>query len=320
MFQSIIIPVIYGLVIFLAGMKVMEKALASFAGPLMTSFLDKATQSPLKGMVFSALITAIIQSSTAVTVITIGLVTAGLLSYERTLGIILGTNIGTCLTTELIGLQISQFAAPLLLISVFLWVATVILSELTPWRLHRLEPIQHLALAAAGFALVMFGIRVMQSIGPSLESFGVFEWFIHQASQNVLWGIAAGICLTAIVHSGAAVIALAMGLASSGLLPVEVGISIVLGSNIGTCVTTVIASIGSSKSGKFVAWTHVALNVGGATLFMPFIPQLQQVSALISNDFGSQIAHAQTIFNIVCSLIALPCCYLPIWKRIGRVA
>ncbi|AOZ91736.1 Na/Pi cotransporter family protein [Paenibacillus crassostreae] len=320
MFHTILFPILYGLSIFLIGMKVMEIALARWAGPVLVSLLSKATSSPIKGMLFSTLITAVLQSSTAVTVITIGLVNAGLLTYARTLGIILGTNIGTCLTTELMGLQLGQIAIPLLLLSIVTWGAAVILHDYTPRKLryfkHVFEPLQYISLVIAGFALIMFGIHVMQSIGPTLDSYGVFAWFIERASQNVLWGIIAGACLTALIHSSAAVIGLAMGLASSGALPVEIGIAIVLGSNVGTCVTAVIAAASSSPSGKFVAWTHVILNVGGAALFMPFIQQLHDVSSWISSDLGRQIAHSQTIFNILCSLIALPICYLPIWKRI----
>ncbi|MHA0855764.1 Na/Pi cotransporter family protein [Paenibacillus sp. CMAA1364] len=322
MFHAIIFPVVYGLAIFLMGMKLMELALGRWAGPLLTNVLSKATSSPLKGMLFSTIITGILQSSTAITVITIGLVNAGLLTYARTLGIILGSNIGTCLTTELMGLQIGRFAPHLLLISLVVWCIAVILHDYNPRILrrtrHLMEPIQYLSLVVAGFGLILFGIRVMQSIGPALDSYGVFGWFIEHASRNVLWGVIAGACLTALIHSSAAVIGLAMGLATSGALPVEVGIAIVLGSNVGTCVTAVIAAAGSSRSGKFVAWTHVILNVGGALLFMPFIQQLHHVSTWLSSDFSSQIAHSQTIFNILCSVIALPLCYLPIWKRIDH--
>ncbi|MBE9912826.1 Na/Pi cotransporter family protein [Paenibacillus donghaensis] len=324
MFNTIIFPVIYGLVIFLAGMKIMETALGSWAGPLLSSFLRKATSSPLKGMLFSTGITAILQSSTAVTVLTMGLVNAGLLAYERTLGIILGTNIGTCITTELIGLQIGQIALPLLGVSGLAWTLAVIADEYKPFFMracaHLWRPIQLISLAIAGFALVMLGIRVMQMIGPPLENTGLFGWFIAQAAHNVWWGITAGAVLTALMHSSAAVIGLAIALAASGTLPVGIGIAIVLGANVGTCVTAVIAAIGSTKSGQFVAWTHVVLNLGGALLFMPFIEQLQWLSAALSADDGAQIARAQTLFNIICSAAALPLCYLPIWRklRIGK--
>lgn len=318
MFNTIIFPVIYGLVIFLAGMKVMEAALGSWAGPMLSSFLKKATSSPLKGMLFSTGITAVLQSSTAVTVLTMGLVNAGLLTYERTLGIILGSNIGTCITTELIGLQIGQIAFPLLGASILVWGISVIAEEYKLFNHAKGNPFrsaQLLALAAAGFAMVMLGIRVMQSIGPALEHAGLFGWFIERAAHNVWWGIAAGAVLTALMHSSAAVIGLAIALAAAGTLPVGIGIGIVLGSNVGTCVTAVIAAIGSTTSGKFVAWTHVILNVGGALLFIPFLPLLEWMAAAISADSGAQIAHAQTLFNIISSLAALPLCYLPVWKK-----
>jgi phosphate:Na+ symporter len=272
-------------------------------------------------MLFSTGITAILQSSTAVTVLTMGLVNAGLLTYERTVGIILGTNIGTCITTELIGLQIGQIALPLLGVSGLAWTLAVIADEYKPFFMracaHLWRPIQLISLAIAGFALVMLGIRVMQMIGPPLENTGLFGWFIAQAAHNVWWGITAGAVLTALMHSSAAVIGLAIALAASGTLPVGIGIAIVLGANVGTCVTAVIAAIGSTKSGQFVAWTHVVLNLGGALLFMPFIEQLQWLSAALSADDGAQIARAQTLFNIICSAAALPLCYLPIWRKLS---
>ncbi|AIQ13972.1 Na/Pi cotransporter family protein [Paenibacillus durus] len=325
MMRDVLFPVLYGIIIFLAGMKLMETALSKLAGPLLTGVLNKATATPLMGMVSSSLLTAILQSSTAVTVLSIGMVNAGLLTYARTLGIILGSNIGTCLTTELIGLQIGRFAAPLLAASLALWAAAVTLGELQPYRLRLAEagrriaqPLQFASLAIAGFALVLWGISVMQSIGPALHKSGLFGWFLNRAAENALWGFAAGACLTALVHSSSAVIGMAMGVAASGALPPELGIAIVLGANVGTCVTAVIASIGGSPSGVFVAWSHVALNVGGAILFLPLTGLIQETAAWIGGGPASQIAHAQTLFNVACSLLALPFCYLPVWSRLER--
>lgn len=325
MIRDLLFPVLYGLIIFLAGMKLLEAAMARVAGPLLRKSLNLATATPLKGLIASSLLSALLQSSTAVTVLTIGMVNAGLLTYARTLGIILGSNIGTCLTTELIGLQISSAASPLLAASLSLWAAAVIAGEL-PMNNSRLaaarqriaEPLQFISLAVAGFALVLWGIAVMQSIGPALQSSGLFEWFLNHAATSALWGLAAGACLTALLHSSAAVIAMAMGVAASGAMPPELGIAIVLGANIGTCVTAVIASIGGSPSGVFVAWSHVALNVGGALLFLPFTAQLQNISSWLGGGPASQIAHSQTIFNVACSVIALPLCYLPIWSRLEK--
>ncbi|OKP97225.1 Na/Pi cotransporter family protein [Paenibacillus sp. P46E] len=325
MIRDLLFPVIYGLVIFLAGMKLMEAALTRLAGPLLTRSLHKATSTPLKGLIASSLLSAVLQSSTAVTVLTIGMVNAGLLTYARTLGIILGSNIGTCLTTELIGLQISSMAAPLLVVSLCMWAVAVMLGE-RPSQGSRLAdairsistPLQFLCLAVAGFAMVLWGIAVMQSIGPALQASGLFQWFLDHAATSALWGLAAGACLTAMLHSSAAVIGMAMGLASSGIMPPALGIAVVLGANIGTCVTAVIAAIGGSASGKFVAGSHVVLNVGGALLFLPFIQPLQSLSAWIGGGPAAQLAHAQTIFNVVCSLGVLPLCYLPVWTRLEK--
>lgn len=319
MLSSLWFPVTYGLVMFLFGMKVMEASLQRFAGPKLHEWLNKATSTPLKGMITSTGLTALLQSSTAVTVLTIGFANAGLLNYAGTLGIILGTNIGTTLTTELISLQIGQIAMPLLLLSLMVWTALIILSERLPSGLinlrNRLEKIQFICLAFAGFALVLLGIRIMQSIGPPLQKLGLFQWFIEQASHSILWGVLAGAVLTALMHSSAAVIAMAMSLAVSGVLPTTLGVAIVIGSNVGTCVTALIAAIGSTKAGRFVAWAHLGLNIGGAILFTPLINLLAYISGLLSTNPGSQIAHSQTIFNIVCSLLVLPLCYLPMWRN-----
>ncbi|GIO98002.1 Na/Pi-cotransporter [Paenibacillus lautus] len=319
MLSSLWFPICYGLVLFLFGMKVMEVALQRWAGPLLHKWLHKATSTPLKGMIASTAVTALLQSSTAVTVLAIGFANAGLLSLAGTLGVILGTNIGTTVTTELISLQIGQAAMPLLVLSLMLWVGAVIVSERVPPSYDKVKNnlirSQFLCLAVAGFSLVLLAIQFMQSIGPTLQSLGLFQWFLDHASRSVLWGIAAGTILTALMHSSAAVIAMAMGLAASGALPPEIGVAIVLGSNVGTCATALIAAIGSTRAGRFVAWSHMGLNIGGVLLFTPFISSLTTVSGWLAADPAGQIAHAQTLFNIVCSLIALPLCYLPFWNR-----
>ncbi len=297
----------------------METALQRMAGPMLAGWLGRATSAPWKGMAFSAGATALLQSSTAVTVLTIGLANTRLITYGRTLGIILGTNIGTCLTTELVGLQIGRFSLPLLAFSLTGWAVFVVLGErnqFAPERTRRtLFTMQYSFLASAGFALVMTGIQVMQSIAVPLRSMGVFQWFLDRSADSLWWGFLAGACLTALIHSSAAVISMAITLAATGVLPVEIGIAIVIGSNVGTCITAVIAAAGGASAGKFVAASHVVLNIAGALLFMPLIGQLHAVSAWLSADNGAQIAHAQTLFNVTSSLLALPFCYLPIWHK-----
>ncbi|MBP1904298.1 phosphate:Na+ symporter [Paenibacillus turicensis] len=319
MVSDIILPVTMGLALFLFGMKVMEVSLQAWAGPRLIKILEVSTHTPWRGLCFSTLITAILQSSTATTVMTIGLVNAGIMSYAQTLGIILGGNIGTCLTTELIALNLASMGPTLFYLCMLVWVVLVLLDTYMPTFTKSyawLRSLQLGCLALAGFSLIMIAIQWMQSVAPALEARGTIAWLTAHAADNILWGVLAGIVITALIHSSAATIAITMGLVGTGLLPMSLGIAMVLGSNVGTCITALIASIGGTRSGSFVAWSHVILNVAGAILFLPLIPALNYIAVWLSSDPSSQIAHIQTIFNVVCSLIALPICYLPLWSRL----
>lgn len=323
MIQSIVVPMLLGFAVFLCGMKLMELALHRLAGPYLSQALQRTTKTPLHGLAVGTVSTAFLQSSTAVTVISIGLVNAGLLSFPRTLGIILGTNIGTCLTTELIGLNIQSLSTPLLTASIAVWLLTALLGEMRIWsRIGNprwLEPVRSAAVAVCGFGLLLAGLSVMQSIGPTVQESAMFDWFIDKAATGIWWGLVAGAILTAAVHSSAAVIGLVMGFVTIGAMSPELGVALVLGANIGTCVTALLASIGGAKSGQYVAYAHTVLNIGGALLFLPLISELTALSGWLSHSPASQIAHAQTIFNIVCSVLALPFCYLNAWRRLDTI-
>lgn len=318
---STLLLVLSGFGIFLCGMKLMELALHSLAGPYMTKAVGRFTATPLRGMAVGAAASAVLQSSTAVTVVSIGMVNAKLISFNRTLGIVLGTNIGTCLTTELIGLNIGHAAKPLLILSVGLWLITALAGEmkllrlpLGPGWLHRARSS---SLALAGFSLLLLGLGMMQSVGPDIQNSGMYDWFLAKASTSLWWGLAAGVALTAAVHSSAAVIGMVMGFVALGAMPPELGVAIVIGANIGTCSTAILAALGGSREGRYVAYAHTVLNVGGALLFMPIIGELTQLSDILSHSPSSLIARAQTVFNITCSLLALPLCYLNVWNRLS---
>ncbi|WP_424766712.1 Na/Pi cotransporter family protein [Paenibacillus sp. sgz302251] len=323
MIQTILIPMLLGFAVFMCGMKLMELALHRLAGPYLTRFLARSTATPVHGLAVGTVSTAFLQSSTAVTVIAIGMVNARLLTFPRTLGIILGTNIGTCITTELIGLNLNKLALPLLITAIGTWLLTALIGEIRLFPALRKQPwmnsLRSSAVALCGFALLLTGLSMMQGVGPAVQESDMFGWFLAKADDSLWWGLAAGAILTAAVHSSAAVIGLIMGFTAIGAMPIELGIAVVLGSNIGTCATAVLASLGGSKSGQFVALSHVVLNVGGALLFMPFIGELGIVSEWFSSSAASQIAHSQTIFNIISSLIALPFCYLPAFRRLDPV-
>ncbi|WP_419873889.1 Na/Pi cotransporter family protein [Candidatus Pristimantibacillus sp. PTI5] len=323
MVQSILIPMLLGFSVFMCGMKLMELALHRLGGPYLTRILERSTATPIHGLAIGTATTAFLQSSTAVTVIAIGMVNARLLTFPRTLGIILGTNIGTCITTELIGLNLNKLALPLLIVSIGLWLATALLGEIRLFPAIRsagwIHSVRSSSVVLCGFSLLLTGMAMMQGVGPAVQESTMFAWFLDKADDSLWWGLAAGALLTAAVHSSAAVIGIIMGFVSLGAMPIEVGIAVVLGANIGTCATAILASIGGSKAGQYVAWSHVILNAGGALLFMPFIGELANLSAWISSSTSGQIAHTQTIFNILSSLIALPFCYLRVFRKLDPI-
>ncbi|MBO9609831.1 MAG: Na/Pi cotransporter family protein [Paenibacillaceae bacterium] len=320
MFAAIIAPLGAGLAMFLFGMKIMEMALDRLAGPRLAAALARFTRTPARGMAASAAVTAALQSSTAVTVATIGLVNAGLIRFRQTLGVILGANIGTCLTTTLLGGSLDRLAVPLLLTASAVCAASWLplgarraasATAPAPARAHQPLALRYGALAAAGFACVLLAMQVLQSIAPALRERGTLDAFIALAQTSLLWGVLAGAALTALIHSSAACIAMAMSLAATQAISPTLGIAIVIGANVGTCATALIASASGSRYGRWVAWTHIALNAGGAILFYPLIGLLEQTAALLSATPAGQIAQAQTLFNVSCSLFALPICYLP---------
>ena len=301
-----------GLALLLIGMKMIESALYKLSGGMIKHVLLRLTRSPLRGLLVGTGVTAALQSSSVVTVATIGFVNARLITFPQTLGIVLGTNIGTCLTTELIGLRLGGTAQPLLAVAAAMWLASAV-----PRAHETRRKTRAFALALSGFALVLLGIEAMQSATPLMQQLGLLDWFIAKARLSLLWGVLAGACLTAAIHSSTAAIGIAMGMAAIGALPVDLGIAIVIGCNIGTCVTAMAAAIGGNRYGHYVALTHLLLNVGGAALFLPLVGPLAAAAAAMTQDAAAQLAHVQTIFNIACSLIALPLCYLPVFRSIG---
>lgn len=317
MFNEIIMPLAVGLAVFLFGMKVMELALHRWAGPYLKTVLNTFTETPFRGLLSGTGITALLQSSSAVTVMTIGFVNAGMLTFPRTLGIILGTNIGTCLTVELISLNITQYALPALVSSFCVWMMSWLIPiELATRRLNIQQSLRYGAMAVAGFSCVLLGMELMHAIAPALEARGMMTWFIEKSQQSLLWGVLAGMILTAIIQSSTATIAITMGLATAQLVSIDLGIAVILGANIGTCGTAFLANIGGTRSGQLVAWSHIILNIGGALLFLPLVGLLHQLVAMMSSSPAVQLAHSQTMFNIFCSIIALPICYMSFVKKI----
>lgn len=312
--QELLLPFSLGLAVFLFGMKAMEIGLHEWAGPFLAELMRRFTVTPFRGLLTGTLATVALQSSDAVTVITIGLVNAGVLTFRQTLGIVLGANIGASLTADMLALDMSSEALPILLIGGMMWLALLPFTyEKRPQRSRFLRiatPLRHMSLTACGFACILIGMERMDAIVPVLQSRGLFVWFLEHSQHSLMWGLAIGALVTAIIQSSAATIAITMGLAAVQAISVNLGIAIVLGANIGTCSTAMLATIGGSKAGRYVAWSHIVLNLGGSLLFFPFIGGLAALAAITTESPYDQIARAQTLFNVLCSFLALPFCYI----------
>jgi phosphate:Na+ symporter len=274
-------------------MYAMRLGFQNLAGKKMADWLARCTRTPVHSFSVGLLATFVLQSSSAVTVLTIGLTQAGLIGFAQTVGIILGTNVGTTVTTELIALRLESLAVPMLLVGVAFW--------LQPRRLFRC-----IGLVVAGFGLIFLGIDTMQVMAKPLEQSQTFRSLFLESSHSLWIGLITGTIFTALIHSSSATTAITMGLMSHQILSMETALAIVLGANIGTCFTAIIASIGTNAASRQVAWCHTLFNVAGALLFLPLLSQLARVSVFLTDSPSMQIAHAQTIFNLICSLAALP--------------
>lgn len=305
---------IVGLALLLSGMKVMETALAQWAGDRMARAVARSTSTPLRGFLLGTASSALLQSGTAVTLLTIGLVNSGILPFARCFGILLGTNVGTCLTTELMSLELHRYGLPLLGAGSALWLLSLLSGEWRvlpplPGRVH--EACRFGGAVLAGFALLLSGFALLRAMGPLLQQQGTFQRLMDMAAQQPMLGVLAGAALTALIHSGAAVIGMSMGFVAAGAMDAGTAVAVVLGSNIGTCATGFVVSLGGARGGRLVALTQIAFNVAGVLLFYPLRHELLAVAAWFAPGHpAAQIAHAQTIFNIVCSLLALPLAYL----------
>ncbi|MGA8943120.1 MAG: Na/Pi symporter [Thermoactinomyces sp.] len=295
MSMTILVPFGFGLLVFLLGLSKMRTGLENLARDRLQDVLLQFTKTPWRGFVTGTVTTAFLQSSSAVTVLTIGFVNAGMLSFSQSLGIILGTNVGTTITTQILALNIEDLAVPLMLLGGGLYF------------LNRPVP-KNFGSVFLGFGAIFWGIEWMQSIASMLKEQGWISWLIQHGGNPILSGLLAGIVITALIHSSSACIAMAMGFFAAGAIPLSFAIAVVLGSNIGTCVTALMASIHTIPAAKQVAFSHLILNLAGVALFTPLIPAIAQVTPHLSPDPATQIAHIQTLFNLICSIVVLPFC------------
>ncbi len=285
-----------GLALFLYGMQMMSDGLENVAGDRMERILEKLTANRIIGVAVGALITAVIQSSSATTVMVVGFVNSGMMSLQQAVWIIMGANIGTTITGQLVALDIGMFA-PLI---AFAGVAMIVFLK-NP-KVHYVGGV------LAGFGVLFIGMDMMGAAMKPLQSSQVFIDLMTQFS-NPLLSILAGAVFTAVIQSSSASVGILQTLAASGLLPFSSAVFVLFGMNIGTCITAVLASIGTNRSAKRTTVIHLMFNIIGTVIFTIIclsFPIADFVAALTPGKPAAQIANMHTTFNIVTTLLLIP--------------
>ncbi|WP_413229267.1 Na/Pi symporter [Geobacillus uzenensis] len=275
-------------------MFMMKAGFYTLSGHRLKRWLMRFTATPGQAFLAGFATTALVQSSSAVMVMTVGLVATGYLSFRQSIGIILGSNIGSTITTELMTLDIGDGAIPLL-------VGGALLVFIGRRRL-----IYSIGMIAVGLAALLFAMDGFSSLAKPLAAYPLVDAWLHQTNHSTAVGLLVGIVLTALVHSSAATIGIAMGFLNEQLLTLPAAIAILLGANIGTCITGLLASIGSSKEAQLTAYTHLWLNVAGVALFLFWTEALARLAVMLSPAPDVQLAHVSVLFNAICSIAALP--------------
>ncbi|MEA2058931.1 MAG: Na/Pi cotransporter family protein [Thermodesulfobacteriota bacterium] len=286
-----------GLAFFLYGMEKMSEGMKSTAGNKMRAILASLTKNRFIAMVVGSFVTMVIQSSSATTVMLVSFVQAGLLNLSQCMGVILGADIGTTITAQMIAFKLTDYAILMVAVGFFLHM------------LGKTRKVRDIGDILLGFGILFFGMKLMSDVMAPLRTYPAF---IHlmQEMENPFSGILLGAVFTAIVQSSSATTGLLIVLAQQGLISLEAGIPILFGANIGTCVTAVLAGINATREAKRVAIAHVIFKIAGVCLFLFWIPRFAQLIRDLALIFGSdtarQIANAHTIFNVSIGLIFLP--------------
>lgn len=279
--------------LFIYGMILLRSGLFNLSADSLKLWLTKLTDTPWKGLLAGIGITCILQSSSAVMVITIGLISAGLLTFPQSIGIILGTNIGTTLTTELITFEIESFLVPLALIgALFLLIGK--------------KNMRSIGLIFLGIAAVFAAMGGFEFMAGPLRSIEIIDRLLITLNNSHIFSILAGTGITAIIQSSTATTGIIMGFLTSRAIDLNTGIAIMLGSNIGTCVTAFLASIGAGSEARLSAYAHIWLNIIGVVMFYPFINLLTSIGLQLASESDVQLAHVSVLFNVISSLIVLP--------------
>ena len=285
-----------GVGLFLYGMELLGGGLQQAAGARLQKVLQSLTGVPVMGVILGALVTATLQSSTATTVMSVGLVNAGVMTLKQAFSVVMGANIGTTLTAQLIAFNLTDYFTVMIFIGVMFRV----------FAKHKNG--QFIGQIMLGFGLLMLGMKVLSDAAAPMRSSPVFVEFISRFADNPALAVFVGIILTILIQSSAATVGILMVMASQGLLPLEGAIPVILGDNIGTCLTAIVAASRSNASARQVALSHVLFNSFGCVIFILFMPLFLKVILAISpdGDIARQIANSHSAFNVLNTLIFLP--------------
>ncbi len=286
-----------GLALFLYGMQMMSSGLEAAAGNRMKQILEKLTSNRFLGVLVGAAITAVIQSSSATTVMVVGFVNSGMMKLKQAVWIIMGANIGTTITAQLITLDVDLIAP----VVAFIGVAFIVF--LKKPALHNYGAI------IGGFGILFIGMEMMSTAMSPLREVPEFVNLMTQFSNPVI-GILVGALFTAVIQSSSASVGILQALAAEGLIGLGGAVFVLFGQNIGTCITAVLASIGTSRSAKRTTIIHLLFNIIGTTVFTALVLLVPSFITLIEGftpgDVSAQIANMHTIFNVVTTLLLLP--------------
>lgn len=287
-----------GLGIFLFGIKYMGDGLQKSAGDKLRDILDRFTSNPFMGVLAGILVTGLIQSSSGTTVIVVGLVSAGFMTLRQAIGVIMGANIGTTVTAFIIGIDIGEYALPILAFG------SILLFFFKNKKVHSFGQI------VFGFGALFFGLELMSSGMKPLRSLEAFHELTVNMSSNPILGVVIGTVFTVIVQSSSATIGILQGLFSEGLVDIHAALPVLFGDNIGTTITAVLASIGASVAAKRTAAVHVLFNLIGTTIFLILLKPFTWVITSLQDSLGLNpemtIAVAHGTFNATNTIIQFP--------------
>ncbi|MBN2865362.1 MAG: Na/Pi cotransporter family protein [Thiotrichales bacterium] len=303
-----------GLALFLFGMEQMIKGLLTIAGEQIKNVLAKMTTNRVMGAVVGAGVTAVTMSSSVTSVLAVGFVSAGLISAGQAAGVIMGANLGTTITVQIVAFKVTNFALLMIAIGFVIQFAAQLRKKIAIGQL------------IMGLGLIFFGMNVMSDGMEPLRDYQPFL-DIMQQMQNPLLGILAGFIFTAMVQSSAATIGIVIVMASSGFVTLPAGIALAMGANIGTTVTALLATIGKSREALRTALIHLQFNVFGVLIWLPFIPELADMALyLTASEVANgdvintaaantprDIANANTLFNLISLIIFLPLIPVFLW-------